>query len=149
MGTKQVFNPLSSTFDITDDNNNTALTGIPTAPTAAALTSTTQIATTQFVQSALFPASVAIPAFDIDWNSGNVFYKDVSSAPTFTFSNVIDGKDIVVAVRNTSGSSVTATFPTTIKDASFSGLISAGKECIFTFVRYNSKTAATVVSDLV
>lgn len=95
------------------------------------------------------PESVAIPGFDIDWSSGRVFYKDVSTAPTFTFSNIADGKDIIVSVRNTGGSSITVTFPTTVKDASFSGLVSAGRESIFTFVRYNGKTAATVVSDLV
>lgn len=47
--------------------NNAALTGIPTAPTAAGGTNTTQIATTQFVQATLAPkANTASPAFTGD-----------------------------------------------------------------------------------
>jgi hypothetical protein len=40
--------------------NNTALTGVPTAPTAGAATNTTQLATTEFVQTAVAGGTVAI-----------------------------------------------------------------------------------------
>ena len=40
--------------------NNTALTGVPTAPTAVAATNTTQLATTEFVQTAVAGGTVAI-----------------------------------------------------------------------------------------
>lgn len=67
MGTKTIFNPLSGTFDTTDDNNDTALTGIPTAPTAAPLTSDTQIATTEYVDLAMAAAgggwTISVEAF--------------------------------------------------------------------------------------
>jgi hypothetical protein len=45
---------------VTDILNNTALTGVPTAPTAAAGTSTTQLATTAFAQNAADNATSAI-----------------------------------------------------------------------------------------
>lgn len=51
------------------DKNGAALTGTPTAPTAAKGTNTTQIATTAFVQSAI-PKTVKITATD-DGN-GNI-----------------------------------------------------------------------------
>ena len=40
--------------------NNTALTGVPTAPTAGSATNTTQLATTEFVQTAVAGGTVAI-----------------------------------------------------------------------------------------
>ena len=49
----------SSSF-VTDILNGTVLTGIPTAPTAAANVNTTQLATTQFVQTAVAGGTVAI-----------------------------------------------------------------------------------------
>jgi hypothetical protein len=49
----------SSSF-VTDILNDTALTGAPTAPTAAAVTNTTQLATTAFVQTAVSGGTVAI-----------------------------------------------------------------------------------------
>ena len=51
------------------DKNGAALTGTPTAPTAAKGTNTTQIATTAFVQSAI-PKTVKVTATD-DGN-GNI-----------------------------------------------------------------------------
>lgn len=44
---------LKDALDAKADANNTALTGIPTAPTASSGTNTTQIATTQFVSQAI------------------------------------------------------------------------------------------------
>ncbi len=41
--------------------------------------------------------SVDITAFDIDWGAGNVFTRNlVTGANTFTFSNMLDGQEIVV-----------------------------------------------------
>lgn len=47
------FDAIQTAVNSKANNNNTALTGIPTAPTAAFETETTQIATTAFVQAAL------------------------------------------------------------------------------------------------
>ena len=51
------------------DSNNSALTGTPTAPTAAAGTNTTQIATTAFVKTAV-EARVNLSSFTITESSG-------------------------------------------------------------------------------
>tara|TARA_R110000868_G_scaffold116345_4_gene309895 strand:- start:6062 stop:6403 length:342 start_codon:yes stop_codon:yes gene_type:complete len=46
------FNAIATAVGTKADTNNTALTGVPTAPTAAAGTNTTQVATTAFASSA-------------------------------------------------------------------------------------------------
>lgn len=95
------------------------------------------------------PASVAVPALDIDWSAGNLFYKDVAANSTLTFSNLQDGKTISVAIRNTSGADVTITLPTVIKSADFSALVKASnKETVFTFMYMNSKVYASSVGDM-
>jgi hypothetical protein len=95
------------------------------------------------------PISVPIPALAIDWSKGNVFYKDVAANSTFTFTNVNDGQTIIAIIKNTSGGTITLTLPAgLIKPAAFPLTIAAGKESLFTFVRYNSKTAASVVQDI-
>jgi len=63
------FNALSTAIATKANLNNSALTGIPVAPTAAVGTATTQIATTAFAQLAGFTAGTAM-----------VFYQ--ASAPT-------------------------------------------------------------------
>jgi hypothetical protein len=62
--------------DIVVANNyvNTALTGVPTAPTASVGTNTTQIATTAFVQAAATPISTAYPV-------GSIYLSTVSTNP--------------------------------------------------------------------
>lgn len=54
------FNSLATAIATKADSNNTALTGVPTAPTASSGTSTTQIATTAFAQGAGFVAGTVM-----------------------------------------------------------------------------------------
>ena len=93
--------------------------------------------------------NAVISALDIDWSSADVFYKDVSANTTFTFSNVQDGKTIIVIVNNTAVGTVTVDFPTALKASGFSGDIDASNESVFTFVASNSKVYATSVANMV
>ena len=54
------FNSLATAIATKANSNNTALTGVPTAPTASSGTSTTQIATTAFAQGAGFVAGTVM-----------------------------------------------------------------------------------------
>lgn len=94
------------------------------------------------------PVNAVIAALDIDWSAAEVFYKDISANETYTFSNVQNGKTIIVIINNTSGGTVTASFPTALVDSNFSGDIATGKESVFTFVSSNSKVYATSVIDM-
>lgn len=112
-GTKTVFTgPVSQDFADYAPLASPALTGTPTAPTAAAATNTTQVATTAHVfaertntatitnktltsptlttpvATGLRETKVAVAAADIDLSLGNWFTKTITAATTFTASNV-------------------------------------------------------------
>ena len=77
-----------------------------------------------------------VPALDIDWRGASTFSKTISANSVFTFSNVIDGKTLIVILKNTSGAPVSVTLPATVKwpDGSALGVsITAGKTCLYTF----------------
>jgi len=74
----------SNGTDIVVANNyvNTALTGVPTAPTASAGTNTTQVATTAFVQAAATPlATIADTLYPV----GSIYTSTVSTNPASLF----------------------------------------------------------------
>jgi len=100
------------------------------------------------------PTSVAVPALDVNWSSGRVFYKSVSADSTFTFSNyngtVANGKVISLIIINTSGAAITVTFPSGIKVKSgFVLSVPAGQANVYTFIRANAITYASFVDGLV
>lgn len=91
---------------------------------------------------------VNISALDINWALGDSFYKLISTNSTFTFSNVSTGQKTVI-IKNTSGASVTVTFPVGIlKSGTLNQTILAGKENVYTFLYSNSKTYVAVVADM-
>ena len=93
------------------------------------------------------PAS-SITGTVIDWTLYNAFFKDISANTTFTFSNLVEGKTITVALRNTTGATVlTVNWPTAKVDPGYSGAINPGKDAIFTFMRINNTTYLTAVKD--
>jgi hypothetical protein len=53
----------------------------------------------------------AIAATSIDWATGRTFYKTLAAATAFTFANLVAGKQIIVVVRQGTGTSYTATWP--------------------------------------
>jgi len=83
-------------------------------------------------------ADIAISAFDIDWNAGTTFYKAVSANATFTFSNVVAGKSITVAITNSTGSSYSLLFPTTKQEPfGLENTIFSNSTNIYTFTSIN------------
>ena len=79
-----------------------SLTGTPKAPTAAAGTNTTQIATTAFVQN-------AIAAYSITLTATNPALTPSSGICTWTISNTLNNADVLCSVREvTSGEEVFA-----------------------------------------
>jgi len=84
----------------------------------------------------------------IDWSLSNVFFNVIAANKTFTFTNMVNGKTIVVIIKNTSGGAITPTFPTAL----FSGAlptVASGTENVYTFIRSNSKTYVSVVDGMV
>jgi|13_taG_2_1085334.scaffolds.fasta_scaffold00468_27 hypothetical protein len=87
---------------------------------------------------------------DIDWNTNAVFYKDVTTDITFTFTNDVNGQVINLIVNNTDASDHTITFPVGVKVSSdYSGIVTALTETVFTIVRSNDKLYITEVKDLI
>jgi hypothetical protein len=69
------FDAIQTAVNSKANTNNAALTGTPTAPTAATATNTTQVATTAFVQAAI---SAAYPV-------GSVYISTIATNPATTF----------------------------------------------------------------
>lgn len=91
----------------------------------------------------------AIPALDISWIDGGVFYKDISANTTFTFSNDLDGQSIMVIINNTGGSQFTMTWPAGVKvDPEYTGQVEAGTETAFNFVKSNGSIYLAEVKEL-
>lgn len=94
------FNSLATAIATKANSNNTALTGVPSAPTASAGTSTTQLATTAFAQGAGFAAGTVM-----------VFHQ--AAAPTgWTKVTTHNDKALRVVSGNGGGSGGTTAFST-------------------------------------
>jgi hypothetical protein len=58
-----------------------------------------------------FASTVTLASGVVDWSQGNVFSHSISANTTYSFLNNTDGRTIVLKISNTSGSSVTLTWP--------------------------------------
>ena len=84
------------------------------------------------------PLDIAVSALDIDWSLGDTYYKSISAATAFTFSNDVNGKSIVFAVTNTDVTDRAVTWPLGVKaDLNYDGTVVAGTTSLFTFVKIN------------
>ena len=98
---------------------NAALTGVPTAPTAAAGTNTTQVATTEFVQAAVASAAGSGPSLD------DLGYTMTTDPSTGTITKTYTDGTAVVTQKNSDGSVTETTYvdgavtktETTVKNA--------------------------------
>jgi hypothetical protein len=92
----------------------------------------------------------AISGTVVDWRVQQIFYKDIGSNTTFTFTNVIPGKTINVAVRNTTGGVLTVSFPTNVEPSGFTWPqnVAAGKENVYTFILSNGKVYVSNVDGM-
>lgn len=94
-------------------------------------------ATGQATVQSLVVAQSSVSASDIDWSASGLFYKTLSAASvTLTFSNLVDGKIISVAITNTS--TYTVTWPTVDWGSSGAPTQRTGANTdIYTFMRIN------------
>ena len=83
---------------------NAALTGVPTAPTAAAGTNTTQVATTEFVQAAVASAAGSGPSLD------DLGYTMTTDPSTGAVTKVYTDGTTVVTQKNDDGSVTETTY---------------------------------------
>jgi hypothetical protein len=96
------------------------------------------------------PIDAAISSTDIDWTTGDTFYKLISSDTTFTFSNTQNGKTIAVILKNTGASDIVLTFPSGIlKSGVLNLIVASGKENVYTFIKSNSKIYVSAITDMV
>lgn len=75
---------------------------------------------------------------DINWLTSDLFYNNIASNKTYTFSNAQNGATITVVVKNTSASDITLAFPVTLKDGLFSYVVPANQTNVYTFFCSNS-----------
>ncbi len=92
--------------------------------------------------------TTTLPALNIDWSLGYIFYKQISTNSTFTFSNLEDGKTISLIIRNIGASTCIITLPTTIQSSTLDLTIQAGKRNVYTFIRSGSDVYVTSVSQM-
>jgi hypothetical protein len=80
----------------------------------------------------------SISALDIDWSTGTTFYKAITASSTFTFSNIVAGKTITVAITNATATAYNVTFPTTKQEpGGLETSVLANSATVFTFVSIN------------
>jgi hypothetical protein len=83
-----------------------------------------------------YKTSQSISGTAIDWSTGDIFYKTISTNTTFTFSNAVDGMKITVII--TAGSGNTVTWPTVKwQNGSPPTQTSSGTD-VYSFIKYNS-----------
>jgi len=108
----------------------------------------TATVTTLTVTNLVPPVSVAISASDIDWSTAMSFSKTLGANTTFTFSNAIDGKSIVVALTNTA-SNYTVTWPTVKWTGGSAPTQTVGaKTDVYTFVMVGPTIYGSVVQNI-
>lgn len=93
--------------------------------------------------------NAVISALDIDWDSADVHYKDISADSTFTFSNASDGQTIIVILNNTDVNPHAITWPAGILESpNYDGNVEATTESVFTFIQSNSKIYLSEIKEL-
>lgn len=86
---------------------------------------------------------------NIDWNTAEFFYSEVSANTSFQFNNDHDGRVRTIFVKNTSGSNVNVNFPTALWQGGVPlTLIRAGKQSGFTFIKAGGMLYASVIEEL-
>lgn len=95
----------------------------------------------------LTPSSVSITGTNIDWSTAGSFYKNpLTSNTTFTFSNAVDGRSIMVAITNTG--SFTATWPALSWPSGASPTQTTGAHTdVYTFLKINSTIYGNTVQN--
>lgn len=88
-----------------------------------------------------------IPALDIDWSVAQTFSKTLAANSTFTFSNVTDGRTVVIAVTNTA-SNFTLAWPSVKWTGNVAPVQTIGsKTDIYTCVKIGTPIYCSVVQN--
>ena len=95
------------------------------------------------------PVDTSISALNIDWSTGDTFYKLISTGSTFTFSNSANGQTISVIIKNTGASNIDVVFPTALVTGVIISTILPSYENIYTFMKSNGKFYVSVIADMV
>jgi hypothetical protein len=86
---------------------------------------------------------------DLDWNSSEFFYTELSINSTFTFKNDLDGRVRTVIIKNTGTLNIDVNFPTAFWQGAMPlTLIRPGKQSIFTFIKGNGQIFASVIEEM-
>jgi hypothetical protein len=87
---------------------------------------------------------------NINWSLGNNFYGTLTGSTVFTFSNVVDGKNIVVKVAQTGTNSYTVTWPSTKWHSGTPPTMTSGSatEDVTTIINYGGTYYGNSVQDL-
>ena len=127
-----------------------ALAGVPEGNFRNAANYPDLYAFSQVLTKATTTKSIELAGDDIDWSEGFVFWKEIDTNTTFTFSNIADGKVVTLIVKNIEATDRTITLPSgLIGDPNVDLIVEPSKENIYTFVRSNGKTYVSYVSQLV
>lgn len=86
---------------------------------------------------------------DIDWNTSEFFYTELSINSTFTFRNDLDGRCRTVIIKNTGASNINVNFPVALWQGNMPLiLIRPGKQSVFTFIKANGQILASVIEEM-
>lgn len=96
---------------------------------------------TQFTPSKPLISGASAP---IDWATGNVFTDTITSGKTYTFNNAIDGRTIIVRIRNTTGSNLSIVWPGAVVNQDT--IVPANSTKLFTLVSILGTIYMTSVS---
>lgn len=92
-------------------------------------------------------APVAVAALDINWSLGSTFTKTLAANSTFTFSNAVDGRTIVVAVTNTAFNYTVAWTGVTWSGGAAPTQTVGAKTDVYTFVKVGAVTYGSAVQN--
>lgn len=113
---------------------------LPNPITAATVTTLT-------IGNVVPPATNAISASAIDWALAFTHSKTLAANTTFTFSNAIDGKTIIVFITNTA-SNYTVTWPTVSWAGGSAPTQTVGaKTDVYTFVQQGTTIFGSVIQN--
>ena len=100
MGYKQIFNPLSGTFDSVLNTDSPAFTGTPTVPTQTPLDNSTNIASTQYVDDAVAAGGGTVTSYPILDAQSNTLIDTLDTSKSYNITYAIQ-RSVYGAEANT------------------------------------------------
>lgn len=88
-----------------------------------------------------YAPTITLAGATIDWSLGNIFSDTITAGKTYSFTNALDGRTIVVRIRNNSASAVTLVWPGGTLGASTS--VTANTYKVFTLIKIGTSVFAS------